>query len=60
MACLFWTIFIDILNDHQEKLSKTLLETKIKLIPKNNKAIKGINGLIAISLTNFDFIKITF
>ena len=31
------------------------MESKIKLIPKNNKEIKGINDLRPISLTNFEY-----
>ena len=47
--------FIDILNNHQDSLPKTFMESKIKLIPKNKKEIKGVNDLRPISLTNFEY-----
>ena len=50
----FGNFFIDILNNHQDSLPKTFMESKIKLIPKNKKEIKGVNDLRPISLTNFE------
>ena len=51
----FGHYFIDILNDYQEALPKTFMESKIKLIPKNKKEIKGVNDLRPISLTNLEY-----
>ncbi|CAF1034362.1 unnamed protein product [Brachionus calyciflorus] len=41
----FGHYFVNILNDHTGKLSNTFYESRIKLIPKNKKEIKGINDL---------------
>ncbi|CAF0913782.1 unnamed protein product [Brachionus calyciflorus] len=51
----FGLFFIDILNDHQEALPKTFIESKIKLIPKNEKETKGVNDLRPISLTYLEY-----
>jgi len=51
----FGHFFIDILNNYQNRLPKTFMESKIKLIPKNKKEIKGINDLRPISLTNLEY-----
>ena len=51
----FGHFYIDILNNHQDKLTKTFTESKIKLIPKNKKEIKGVNDLRPISLTNIEY-----
>ncbi|CAF1017144.1 unnamed protein product, partial [Brachionus calyciflorus] len=51
----FGHYFVDILNDHTGKLSNTYYESKIKLIPKKKKDIKGINDLRPITLTNLEY-----
>ena len=47
--------FIEILNDDEGILPETFNESIIKLIPKNDNNVKGINDLRPLSLTNFEY-----
>ena len=51
----FGEAFVEILNDDEGILPQTFNESIIKLIPKNDKKVKGINDLRPISLTNFEY-----
>ena len=51
----FGEAFVEILNDDTGVLPNTFNESIIKLIPKNDKNVKGINDLRPISLTNFEY-----
>ena len=53
--CLFGSHFVDILNRHEEQLTKTFCQVKIRLIPKNNNEVKSVDDLRPISLTNYEY-----
>jgi endonuclease/exonuclease/phosphatase family metal-dependent hydrolase len=51
----FGHYFINILNSDECELPETFNVSLIKLIPKNQNKIKGVNDLRPISLTNFEY-----
>lgn len=51
----FGQYFVCILNSDERELPETFNISLIKLIPKNQNKIKGVNDLRPISLTNFEY-----